>query len=71
MPYIILFILFYILYRIIKNYFSRKIFNLGNKTSNYRTYTKPSHSNIDEKDIIDADFVDIEVKKGNSEINKE
>jgi hypothetical protein len=60
----------YILYRFLKFYFTNKYSEKYNNINNYRRYSKNSYSSIDEKDIIDAEYEEIEVNKGNSDNQK-
>ncbi len=67
----IIILVLYLIYRITKYYFIKKYFRTNNRNSNFQRYSKPSNTKIDEKDIIEAEFEEIEVKKGHSDTNKE
>jgi len=60
----------YILYRFLKFYLTNKYSEKYNNINNFRRYSKNTYSNIDEKDIIDAEYEEIEVNKGNSDNQK-
>ncbi|HPN38363.1 MAG TPA: hypothetical protein PL041_08160 [Melioribacteraceae bacterium] len=70
MRFLIIILLIYLIYRAFKFYFTRKYSSYRNN-NNVKRHSRPDSYKINAEDIIEAKFEDIEVKKGNSDINRE